>query len=139
MCTTVGLQMCVFAFPVQCVSFQAPHTAALTKLDKEVSERITKSSFIQRSLQKHQSRTERKKKKKNLKNKTSVAWLANLHHSFTCWNCNHGHTDTHTPQVMSQRRKPPTDVNTNTQHEVIGFKPVHPNLVHSALALSSRQ
>lgn len=49
MCTTVTLQMCRFAFPVQCVSFsvQAPHTAALTKLDKKVSERITKSSFIQ--------------------------------------------------------------------------------------------
>lgn len=48
-------------------------------------------------------------------------------------------THTHTRQVMSQCGKPPTDFNTNTQHEVIRFKPVHPNLLHSALALSSRQ
>lgn len=65
MCTTVRLQMCVFAFPVQCVSFQSPHTAALTKLDKEVSERITKSSFIQRIYKNNSPKTERGKKKKN--------------------------------------------------------------------------
>lgn len=66
MCTTVRLQMRVFAFPVQCVSSQSPHTAALTKLDKEVSERITKSSFIQGIYKNNSPKTERGgEKKKN--------------------------------------------------------------------------
>lgn len=71
MCTTVTLQMCRIAFPVQCVSFsvQAPHTAALTKLDKKVSERITKSSFIQ-SIYKNNSLGLKGKKRIIKKNKT---------------------------------------------------------------------
>lgn len=67
--------MRVFAFPVQCVSFQSPHTAALTKPDKEVSERITKSSFIQRIYKNNSPRLKGGEKKEELK-KQNISSLA---------------------------------------------------------------
>lgn len=67
--TTVSPQTSVFAFPFEygiylSFSIEAPHTAALTLLDKEVTESITKSSLFQ-PVYKNNSLDFKEKEEKN--------------------------------------------------------------------------
>lgn len=65
-CTTVRLPATVFAFPVQYIwDLQSPHTASLTLVDKEVTDRVTKSSLFQLVYKNNSLDFKGKKKKKN--------------------------------------------------------------------------
>lgn len=64
-CTTVRLPATVFAFPVQYIwDLQSPHTASLTLVDKEVTDRVTKSSLFQLVYKNNSLDFKGKKKKK---------------------------------------------------------------------------
>lgn len=66
-CTTVRLPATVFAFPVQYIwDLQSPHTASLTLVDKEVTDRVTKSSLFQLVYKNNSLDFKGKKKKKIL-------------------------------------------------------------------------